>query len=199
MLALNMMDIARKRGMEIDASRLARELGVPVVQVAVVRRGGTEALHCCRDRSPADGAPAASAADWRTPTPANCGSASAKPTAFCAPRSRARVSVIAPRRWPIRCCCIRSPDLAVLLAILFVMFQAVFAWARPLMDAIQAGFAFLGALVETWPLPDLLRSFLKDGLISGVGSVIVFPPQIVILFSSSSCWRTSATWRVRPS
>jgi ferrous iron transport protein B len=72
--------------------------------------------------------------------------------------------------------------LVVLLAILFVMFQAVFAWARPLMDAIQAGFAWLGALVEAAPLPELLRSFLKDGLISGVGSVIVFLPQIVILF-----------------
>src|ERR1044072_4497065 len=62
------------------------------------------------------------------------------------------------------------------------MFQAVFAWARPLMDAIQEGFAWLGTLVEASPLPELLKSFFKDGLISGVGSVIVFLPQIVILF-----------------
>jgi ferrous iron transport protein B len=72
--------------------------------------------------------------------------------------------------------------LIVLLAILFVMFQAVFAWARPLMDAIQEGFAWLGTLVEASALPELLKSFFKDGLISGVGSVIVFLPQIVILF-----------------
>ena len=71
-----------------------------------------------------------------------------------------------------------------LLAIflLFVIFQAVFAWAEPGMDAIEAGFHFLGDLVAGLPLPDLLKSFLKDGLIGGVGSVIVFLPQIVILF-----------------
>ena len=72
--------------------------------------------------------------------------------------------------------------LVVLLAILFIMFQAVFAWARPAMDAIAAGFSWLGAVVGSLPLPDLLKSFLKDGLIAGVGSVIVFLPQIVILF-----------------
>jgi ferrous iron transport protein B len=72
--------------------------------------------------------------------------------------------------------------LVVLLAILFVMFQAVFAWAQPGMDAIEAIFHFLSALVARLPLPDLLKSFLKDGLIGGVGSVIVFLPQIVILF-----------------
>ena len=72
--------------------------------------------------------------------------------------------------------------LVVLLVLLFVMFQAVFAWARPLMDLIQDGFAWLGTLVEASPLPDLLKSFFTDGIISGVGSVIVFLPQIVILF-----------------
>ena len=72
--------------------------------------------------------------------------------------------------------------LVVLLVLLFVMFQAVFAWARPLMDLIQDGFTWLGTMVEASPLPDLLKSFFKDGLISGVGSVIVFLPQIVILF-----------------
>ena len=66
MLALNMMDIARKRGMEIDASRLTRELGMPVVQAVAVRRGGTEALLAEIDRL-LTALPAASAADWRTP------------------------------------------------------------------------------------------------------------------------------------
>jgi len=74
----------------------------------------------------------------------------------------------------MRSCCIRW--------ILFVMFQAVFAWAKPAMDLISAGFAWLGTFVGSLPLPDLLQSFLKDGVIAGVGSVIVFLPQIVILF-----------------
>ncbi len=65
---------------------------------------------------------------------------------------------------------------------LFVMFQAVFAWAKPAMDLISAGFTWLGAFVGSLPMPALLQSFLKDGVISGVGSVIVFLPQILILF-----------------
>ena len=72
--------------------------------------------------------------------------------------------------------------LAILLAILFVMFQAVFAWARPLMELISEGFTWLGAAVAEAPLPGLLISFLKDGVIAGVGSVVVFLPQICLLF-----------------
>ena len=55
------------------------------------------------------------------------------------------------------CCCIRWSGWSILLAILFVMFQAVFAWARPLMEAISEGFTWLGALVGAAPLPDLLQ------------------------------------------
>jgi ferrous iron transport protein B len=77
--------------------------------------------------------------------------------------------------------------LVILLAILFVMFQAVFSWATPLMDGIDAGFAALGGLVAA-VIPDggswgLLQSLLVDGVIAGVGSVLVFLPQIVILFA----------------
>ncbi len=72
--------------------------------------------------------------------------------------------------------------LAILLCVLFVMFQAVFAWAQPVMDLIAAGFAALGALVHEALPAGLLQSFLEDGVISGVGSVIVFLPQILILF-----------------
>ena len=62
------------------------------------------------------------------------------------------------------------------------MFQAVFAWAKPLMDLISAGFDWLGVLAHD-ALPDgLLQSFVQNGVISGVGSVIVFLPQILILF-----------------
>src|SRR5258705_12842268 len=72
--------------------------------------------------------------------------------------------------------------LLILLAILFVMFQAVFAWAKPLMDLISSGFDALGVVAHD-ALPDgLLQSFIQNGAISGVGSVIVFLPQILILF-----------------
>ncbi len=74
------------------------------------------------------------------------------------------------------------PGLALLIVVMFVMFQAVFAWATPLVDLIDAGFAGLGSLVAA-VLPDgIVESFIVAGVIAGVGSVIVFLPQILILF-----------------
>ncbi len=181
MLSLNMMDIARKRGIEIDTERLARELGVPVVQSVAVRRGGTDALLGEIDRL-LTSLPASSAADWHAPDAGELrvGQREADRVLRAAVKSsgeRDRGTVVADAvlLHPVA-------GLVILLAILFVMFQAVFAWARPLMDVIQEGFAWLGTLVEAQALPGLLKSFLKDGLISGVGSVLVFLPQIVILF-----------------
>jgi ferrous iron transport protein B len=70
----------------------------------------------------------------------------------------------------------------ILIVIMFVVFQAVFTWATPAMDFIEASMAWLGGFV-TETLPDgLLKSFIADALIGGLGSVIVFLPQIIILF-----------------
>ena len=72
--------------------------------------------------------------------------------------------------------------LTILLSLLFLMFQAVFTWAAPLMDGIDAGFTWLSLLVSQG-LPDgLIKDFIADGVIAGVGSVLVFLPQILILF-----------------
>jgi len=74
------------------------------------------------------------------------------------------------------------PGTIGLFVVMAIVFQAVFAWATPMMDAIDEGAAVLGTLVAT-NLPDgALASFLSDGVIAGVGSVIVFLPQILILF-----------------
>src|SRR4029077_13754621 len=72
--------------------------------------------------------------------------------------------------------------LAILALILFVMFQAVFAWAQPLMELLSHAFGALGQLVHDTLPAGLLQSFIQNGVISGVGSVIVFLPQIVIIF-----------------
>ena len=181
MLSLNMMDIARKRGVEIDVERLSRELGVPVVQSVAVRRGGTDALLGEIDRL-LENLPLAKAADWHAPDAGELRGAQREADRVLRAavkstdeRDPGTAAVDAVLLHPVA-------GLVVLLVLLFVMFQAVFAWARPLMDLIQDGFTWLGTLVEASPLPDLLKSFFKDGLISGVGSVIVFLPQIVILF-----------------
>ena len=181
MLSLNMMDIARKRGIEIDADRLAHELGVPVVSSIAVRRGGIDALLAKIDSAVAN-LPVAGAASWHAPDAGELRSGQheadrllravvRRSGARDAGTARADAVLLHP-----------VGGLLILLAILFVMFQAVFAWAQPGMDAIEAGFHWLGSLVDTVPLPDQLKSFLKDGLIGGVGSVLVFLPQIVILF-----------------
>ncbi len=180
-LSLNMMDIARRRGIEIDADRLTRELGVPVVRSVAVRRGGTDALLGEIDRLLAS-LPQADAADWRVPDARELRGAQSEADRVLraavkssGERDRGTAAADAVLLHPVA-------GLVVLLAILFVMFQAVFAWAQPAMDLIQQGFAWLGSAVEAAPLPDVVISFLKDGLIAGVGSVIVFLPQIMILF-----------------
>ena len=181
MLSLNMMDIARKRGIEIDTDGLARELGVPVVSSVAVRRGGTDALLAKIDSAVAN-LPVVGAASWHVPDAGELRGSQHEADRLLrtvvrrtgerdAGTARADAVLLHP-----------MAGLVILLAILFVMFQAVFAWARPAMEAIAEGFAWLGALVGSAPLPDLLKSFLKDGLIAGVGSVLVFLPQIVILF-----------------
>jgi ferrous iron transport protein B len=74
------------------------------------------------------------------------------------------------------------PGFALLIVVMFVMFQAVFAWATPLVDLIDSGVSSFGVLVGSL-LPDgMLESLIVDGAIAGVGSVIVFLPQILILF-----------------
>jgi ferrous iron transport protein B len=183
LLVLNMIDIATRRGVEIDIDRMAHELGMPVVTAAAVRRGGTDDLRRRLDALAAhEFAPAAPSTDWHAPTASELRAGQ---------READRIIALAVRHPP-------KPDtlttrldavllhpvfgLIILLALLFVMFQAVFSWAKPLMDLISGGFDFLGTLAAAWLPEGLLLSFVKDGVIAGVGSVIVFLPQILILF-----------------
>ncbi|MBN9085928.1 MAG: ferrous iron transporter B [Reyranella sp.] len=181
LMSLNMMDIAKKRGVEIDMGVLARELGLPVVSSVAVRRGGTDALLAALDKQ-LDALPAAGAASWRAPDATGLRNAQreADRVLRAAVRNPGHLDPTTAR--VDKLLLHPAAGLVILLAILFVMFQAVFAWAKPLMNLISDGFTWLGALVGSAPLPEIVRSFLKDGVIAGVGSVIVFLPQIVILF-----------------
>ncbi|MCI0376928.1 MAG: ferrous iron transport protein B [Gemmataceae bacterium] len=69
------------------------------------------------------------------------------------------------------------------LALMFLVFQSIFSWAGPLMDVIRGGFGFLGDSITKVMTPGPLRSLLVDGVIGGVGGVLVFLPQILILFA----------------
>jgi ferrous iron transport protein B len=72
--------------------------------------------------------------------------------------------------------------LAILFFILIIMFQTLFSWSSPLSDLIETAFNFTGEFVSGQIANPLLKSFIVNGIISGVGGVLVFLPQIMILF-----------------
>ncbi|MBU3974058.1 MAG: ferrous iron transporter B [Alphaproteobacteria bacterium] len=180
-LALNMYDIAERQGLRIDLDRLSSELGVPIVPTTATRKRGIDELVA------AIGAAAGALSS-------SAGSVWSAPDAD-ALRSAAREAE------RIMKACVRPPErpdtltgridsillhpvggLLILGVLLFVMFQAVFSWATPIMDGIEASLALLGGWVAA-AMPDgIWQSLIVDGLISGVGSVLVFLPQILILF-----------------
>jgi len=185
-LALNMFDIARHRGFEIDLDRLSAELGVPVVASVAVRRGGTRDLLARIDEVISErGLPqglVAPEGTWSEPNAAE----------LRATQRQADRILDAAVRMP------GPPDgftrrvdrvvlhpvfgLVILLTILFLMFQAVFTWAQAPMELIKSGFAGLGVWVGVVLPQGWLLSFVRDGVISGLGSVLVFLPQILTLF-----------------
>ena len=182
LLVLNMIDIARRRGIEIDLDRLSDELGVPVVTSTAVRRGGIDELLRRIDGIVATPAAAIAASEWTTPAIADLRAAQREADRVI----RAAVSEPAkPDTWTTRVDAVLLHPvwgMFALLLLLFVRFQAVFAWAQPAMELITAGFDALGAWSRTVLPEGLLQSFVQNGVISGVGSVLVFLPQIMILF-----------------
>jgi ferrous iron transport protein B len=179
-LALNMYDIAQRQGLDIDIDGLSRELGVPIVATVATRRRGIEDLVAQIDRL-ADGA-APPTPDWREPDAAKLREAHREADRIL----RAHVKPPArPDTWTARIDHVLLHPVAgvlILLAILFLMFQAVFTWAAPAMDAIGAMFEALSQLVAHVLPAGVLQSLICNGVIAGVGSVLVFLPQILILF-----------------
>ena len=181
LLVLNMIDIARRRGIEFDLARLSAELGVPVTTSIAVRRGGTDELLRHMDELLV-AAPASDRMDWQPLTGAELRAAQREADRII------HAAVTLPGRPDTMTGRIDSvllhpvAGMVFLLVLLFVMFQAVFTWAEPVMKLIEAGFTALGVLTKQWLPAGLLQSFVADGIIAGVGGVLVFLPQILILF-----------------
>jgi ferrous iron transport protein B len=175
-VALNMMDAARHRGIAIDLPKLQEALGVPVVETIAVQRHGARALIEQIERM---------AAHSQTPTK----KLGEDEDLHDATRRLLAETVVMPTRtarmddaldrWLLH------PVLGLLVFVvaMFLMFQAVYAWARPLADGIDAGFNWLGVQAGAMLPPGPLASLIVDGVIKGAGSVIVFLPQILILFA----------------
>ncbi|MBO9695653.1 MAG: ferrous iron transporter B [Sphingopyxis sp.] len=177
-VALNMVDLAERDGLTLDAERLSRELGVPVVPTVAVRKRGLADLLAAVDgaiRSPAAG-------DVATPAGANDASLHRRA------RGIARAAILSEtpvRRWTQRVDnVVLHPvaGMAILLALMFVMFQAVYAAAEAPADFLEGGIGVLQQwVVATFP-DNFLRGLVVEGLLAGVGAVVVFLPQILILF-----------------
>jgi len=182
LLILNMIDIARRRGIDIDLDRLSAELGIPVVTSTAVRRNGTEELLRRLDELSSSAAGKVRESTWTSPSTSDLRIAQreADRVIKAAVSEPARPDTFTGRVDGV----LLHPvwGLLILLGVLFVMFQAVFAATGPLADLISAGFDALGAWLHDLLPNGLLQSFIQNGVISGVGQVIVFLPQILILF-----------------
>lgn len=181
-VALNMVDLARRDGLEIDPEILARELGVPVIPTVAVRRRGIEELKAAIDGK-VTGANIRSIEAGRGEGDEYDAMLNTKRARDVA--QRAVVSETPTRRLNQSIDAVALHPLLgplLLAALLFVMFQAVFAWSEAPVGWIEAGQGWLTASADGLLAEGYFKSFVIDGVINGVGSVIVFLPQILILF-----------------
>jgi ferrous iron transport protein B len=179
-VALNMSDVAHRRGIQIDRVVLARELGLPVVETVGVRHEGAKALAQLLDAHVPAGRP--ERATWHPPTVEEVLETQKEVRRIL--KAAVREPVVDTRVDDAIDRIVLHPlwGLPILALLLFLMFQAVFSWAQWPMDAVKSGMQALGTLLQAALPPGVLRSLLVDGVIAGAGSVLVFLPQILILF-----------------
>ncbi len=182
-VALNLSDVAESRGLVVDESVLSEELGVPFVKTIAIKRQGCEQLLTLANEFIdyiSDKAQPVRFID--SDTDIDTQSMYQKADDIL---SRAVIRSQSLPKWHEQIDQLAlHPVIGViiLLMILFIIFQAVYAWAAPLMEGIEWLVASFGAMLVDW-LPDgMLQSLIVDGVIAGVGSVVVFVPQIALLF-----------------
>lgn len=178
-VALNMFDLAERDGLVIDPQALGHALGVPVVPTVAVRRRGLGELlaEIAQAQAIAPGHEDERRIGQLT-----------LPERRLAARNIAKAAIIsqstAHRLHTGLDRVLLDPWIGpvILFGLLFVVFQAVFAWATPFVDALEGGALALADMVRAALPAGFLRDLITEGVIAGVGSVVVFLPQIVILF-----------------
>ena len=205
-VALNMSDLAKQRGYQLDRARLESELGVPVVETVAVHPAGVRSLVIAIDALCAsfDAERAAARRDLEADSAVALQLVSRpRPAAPVALPAQTSVAIQATQREarrilraagyvePLRARALERLDAvvmnpvagpALLAVLLFAVFQAVFSWAAAPMEWINTGMSALGTAVSHLMPAGALQSLLVDGVIKGAGSVLVFLPQILILF-----------------
>jgi ferrous iron transport protein B len=181
-VALNMSDLARARGFTLDSAALSRAIGLPVVETVAIRPGGERELVALLDRTPPP---------QGGPGRVDFSGGSAAEIQATQSQVRQILDAIG-YRVPARLRLLQRLDALVLHpvsgplllgVVLFLMFQAVFSWAKWPMEVVQNGMAGLGGWLGAHLADGPLRHLLVDGVIAGAGSVLVFLPQILILFA----------------
>jgi ferrous iron transport protein B len=181
-LALNMIDLAERDGVKIDVAALERRLGVAVVPTRATRSSGRAALLERLDEQIAsEGWTAQRTAE--APTTENLKALQREARDIAREVILEEPAINRATRAIDRVVLHKIAGPLILAAALFLMFQAVFTWATGPMDAIEAGVGALNGWLQSVMPDNWFRSLITDGIIAGVGSVIVFLPQIVILFA----------------
>jgi ferrous iron transport protein B len=171
-IALNLSDAARARGIKIDVKALSEKLGVKVIETVAVRKNGADGLIAEMKQNPPKVCTTTNdAADYHAEVReiiADC---------VVMPSRTSRTDDVLDRIFlhPVA-------GLLILALTMFLMFQAVFSWAAPFMDMIDFSIGSLGGAVESTLPEGPLRDLIVEGLIGGVGSVVIFLPQILLLF-----------------
>ncbi|MBP0599033.1 ferrous iron transporter B [Herbaspirillum sp. LeCh32-8] len=171
-LALNMMDAAARRGIAVDTAALAQRLGMPVIQTIAVKSGGAQALIAAIDGAELPPAPVADTLD----------------DLHAEVRAILTATVVMPRATDRRDDALDRVALhpvlgvALLALVMFLVFQAVYAIGKPMTDAIADAFGTLAGMAGEWLPEGPLRGLVSDGLLSGLGTVLGFLPQILVLF-----------------
>jgi len=184
-VALNMMDLAARLGLEIDADRLSKELGVPVVETVAVRKAGLQSL---LDRLSTD------LPDYiksHPPQSASWHALNAQDVRQIHSQAKRIADAVILRQGGAHRATQVIDDIVlhpvmgpvVLVIVLFFMFQAVFSWAQAPMGWLDTGIVHLQGFLRHELPAGYVRSLLADGILAGVGSVIIFLPQIAILFT----------------
>lgn len=183
-VALNLSDVARSRGLLIDTQKLSELLDVPVFETVAIKKDGAKAL--CE---------AIKTLSLQSSSPLDSESAEKMLEQIDSQQLYQEVEHILSQAvtrelelpsWHQRLDnVVMHPifGVSLLLVILLLVFQAVYSWAEPVMSLIEDSFTWLGEWVTTQLPEGLLADLLVNGVIAGVGGVLVFLPQITILFA----------------
>ncbi len=181
LVILNMADDLRSRGGEVDVTKMAMELGTPVVLVSAAKGEGVDKVFTFLKGTAATAVPV-QAPLMQLPVLQDIPKCRQWAAGI---GNRAGYQAPDPPLWTRRLDKFFLHPVAgplVFMLVVIGVFQTIFAGARPLMDAVQAGVAMSGQWIGGMLPPSVFRSLLIEGVWSGVGSVIVFLPQILLLF-----------------